>query len=380
MSSVDPVGGGPIEGVLRLGAALRRDGHEVEILSCDDPHSACVPECQLPVHALGPARHRYSYTARLVPWLRANAATYDLVIVNGLWQYNGLAVWRVLRNGPTPYVVFVHGMLDPWFKRAYPLKHVKKWMYWPWAQYRVIRDACVTIFTCEEERVMARRSFWLYKCNEAVVRYGTADPGDRDSGEREKFLSSFPMLRDTRSFLYLGRIHEKKGCDLLIQGFASVACRDGALRLVMAGPDVTNWKPRLTQLAKSLGIAEQVVWPGSLSGEMKWGAFRSAEAFVLFSHQENFGIAVAEALACGLPVLISDKVNIWREIQADAAGLVDTDTASGAEALFRRWLSMTEEAREGMRRHARQCFIARFDIRGTVESLMQILTAHGVPL
>ena len=62
------------------------------------------------------------------------------------------------------YFVFTHGMLDPWFKRTYPLKHLKKWLYWPWAEYRVLRDAQAVLFTCEEERILARQSFWLYKC------------------------------------------------------------------------------------------------------------------------------------------------------------------------------------------------------------------------
>eukprot|EP01038_Epipyxis_sp_PR26KG_P002792 gene2792-3964_t len=75
-----------------------------------------------------------------------------------------------------------------------------------------------------------------------------------------------------------------------------------------------------------------------LRGEQKWGAFYSSEAYLLPSHQENFGIAVAEALGCGLPVLISDKVNIWREIDQARAGMVETDTVDGTERSLRHWL------------------------------------------
>ena len=82
---------------------------------------------------------------------------FDAVIINGLWQYHSFGAWRALRGTATPYYVFPHGMLDPWFKRSFPLKHLKKWLYWPWAEYRVLRDARAVIFTCEAES-SSRRS------------------------------------------------------------------------------------------------------------------------------------------------------------------------------------------------------------------------------
>jgi len=89
--------------------------------------------------------------------------------LNGVWQFHSFAAWRTLRRSDTPYVLYTHGMLDPWFKKQYPFKHLKKWMYWPWAEYRVLRDAQAVLFTSEEERMLARSSFWLYRCNEVVV-------------------------------------------------------------------------------------------------------------------------------------------------------------------------------------------------------------------
>src|SRR5262249_24621381 len=82
---------------------------------------------------------------------------------------------------------FTHGMLDPWFKRRYPLKHLKKWLYWPWAEYRVLRDARAVLFTCEDERRLASRSFWLYRAHERVVGYGIAPPGGGPEAERQGF-------------------------------------------------------------------------------------------------------------------------------------------------------------------------------------------------
>ena len=371
--SVNPAGGGPIEGIRQVARIHQAEGHETEIISLDGPDDAWVRECPVKVHALGPGRISYGYSAKFVPWLAAHRRDYHAVIVSGLWQYSGLGVWRALRATDTPYFVFPHGMLDPWFKRAYPLKHLKKWAYWPWADYRVLRDARAVLFTSEEERRAARESFWLYRCNELVVSYGIAGPTGDGSAQRQKVLGRYSELQGKRVFLFLGRIHEKKGCDLLIRAFAKAAADDDSLRLVLAGPDQAGWTKTLQALAAELNAAEKLLWTGMLSGDLKWGLLRLAEAFILPSHQENFGLAVTESLACGTPVLISNKVNIWREIVADGAGLVADDTATGTLDLLRRWLALSAAERAGMREKSRVCFDSRFEIRQAAASLLDAI-------
>jgi len=110
---------------------------------------------------------------------------------------------------------------------------------------------------------------------------------------------------------------------------------------------------------------------------MKWAAFRAAEVFCLPSHQENFGIVVAEALACGKPVLISNKVNIWREIQADAAGFVDEDTVDGTVRNLWRWLALDSAGYAVMSASAEQCFTSRFHVQRAAERLIEIIGEFG---
>jgi glycosyltransferase involved in cell wall biosynthesis len=375
ISSVNPAGGGPIEGIKQLGATLMSQGHPVEVASLDPPGAPYLAQAPLPVYALGPPQFKYGFSSRFAPWLRDNAARYDAVIVNGIWQYHSFAAWKVLRKTSTPYVLFTHGMLDPWFKRQYPLKHLKKWMYWPWAEYRVLRDARAVLFTCEEERRLARLSFWMYRCNEVVVSYGTAKPkGDPDHELRE-FFEHYPELRGKRLALFMGRIHQKKGCDLLIEAFAKVLGQQQEWHLVMAGPDQVAWRDDLNYRAAELGIAPRITWTGMLGGTMKWGALRAAEIFVLPSHQENFGVAVAEALAAGVPALISDKVNIWREIEADGAGIVAEDTLEGTCRLLQSYTELPVEEQQAMRQAALDCFEARFEIKKAAQTLHAVLTS-----
>lgn len=378
ISGVDPKGGGPVEGIRQITLALSDLGHSTEVVSLDDPIAPWVPSFPVPVHALGPTRTKYSYSPRLVPWLRANAHRYDVVIIHGLWQHSSFGAWQALHKSKTPYFVYTHGMLDPWFKHTYPLKHLKKSLYWPWAERRVLRDARAVLFTSEEERRLARQSFPGYNCREQVVSYGTSAPSGDPQALRRQFFERHPDLEGRRPLLFLGRLHPKKGCDLLLTAFAETAGADPDLHLVMAGPDGDEWQAKLERQAHALGIADRVTWTGMLTGDLKWGAFHAADAFVLPSHQENFGIAVAEALSCGLPVLISDKINIWREIIQNGAGLVAEDTAAGTSRLLRDWLALTPDETQQMRERARGCFLARFEIKAAAASLLGVLADLAV--
>jgi glycosyltransferase involved in cell wall biosynthesis len=346
----------------------------VEIISLDAPADSWVRDCPMTVHALGPGRGSYGYAPRFSRWIQERHAKYDAVIIQGLWQYSSFGVWRALRGTPTPYFVFPHGMLDPWFKRAYPLKHLKKLLYWPWAEYRVLRDAVAVLFTSEEERRLARESFSLYRCNEVVVNYGTAAPEVDFADAREDFFTSFPHLRDQRFLLFLGRLHEKKGCELLLEAFATMrnsARADQSLHLVIAGPCADEEYQE--HLRRMTAHAATVTFTGMLTGNRKWGAFSAADAFILPSHQENFGIAVVEALACGTPVLISNKVNIWREIAADEAGYVENDDLAGTARLVDRWRGTPPAVRAAMKANARACFARHFEINLATDSLLKAL-------
>lgn len=135
-----------------------------------------------------------------------------------------------------PYYVFTHGMLDPWFKHTYPLKHLKKWPYWLLAEYNVLRHARRVFFTSEDERLRARESFWLYKANEQVVPYGTTPPPSDNAKYAKNFFSKHPDLNGKHLLLYLSRIHPKKGCDILIEAFAKIASSHPNVHLLLAGP------------------------------------------------------------------------------------------------------------------------------------------------
>jgi glycosyltransferase involved in cell wall biosynthesis len=364
VASFSPAAGGTTEAIRKLAQCC---AGAVEVACLDDPGAAYVQGQSFPVHALGPPEGGYRWTPRLQPWLAENLARFDGVVIHGLWQYHGYGSYRIVR-GRLPYVVFPHGMLDPYFKRTFPLKHLKKQIYWLAREYRMLRDARAVCFTTAIERDSSAKTFWPRLWKPAVVSLGTSEPGGEPATQREMFLTRFPALRQRRFFLFLSRIHRKKGCDLLLEAFGRVA-GDTDLDLVMAGPDEEGLQPVLEAQARRLGIAGRIHWTGMLEGDVKWGALRAAEAFVLPSHQENFGIAVVEALACGAPVLISDKVNIWPEIAHDKAGIVKADTAEGTYQALAAFLAMGPEERLQMIGNGLACFRARWEMKRSAEAL-----------
>jgi glycosyltransferase involved in cell wall biosynthesis len=368
--TLNPERGGPSESVRMFVLAHQRAGNEVEVATLDAPGNGYESRVNCPVHARGTGQSRYGYSPPLEQWLRANFTRFDGVIVNGVWQFHGVAARRVLA-GRKPYAVFAHGMLDPYFMRRYPLKHLKKLIYWLAVERRNLSAAQAVCFTSEEEMRIAAQGFPWRSFRRAVVPYGSTGPSGAPDALRASFHSAFPALDGRPYLLFMGRIHPKKGCDLLLEAFARVAPGDRAL--VMAGPDETGLRPELDTLAARLGIAERVHWTGMLTGDAKWGALFGAEAFVLPSHQENFGIAVADALSCGAIALISDKVNIARDVAAAGAALVEPDTLDGTCRLLERFGALSPAEREQMRQRALECYRRRYALENAATELYRVM-------
>ena len=207
-----------------------------------------------------------------------------------------------------------------------------------------------------------------------------AEPPVKSAEMTSAFRHACPQLGGQTYLLFLSRIHPKKGVDLLIRAYAEVVhaerpspsarlpetgrgeperYRAVPPALVIAGPLDSEYANQMQRLAAELGLAD-VHFPGMLTGDAKWGAFYGCQAFILPSHQENFGIAVVEALACGKPALISDQVNICDTILDAQAGLVCEVGQKDVAGLLRRWLSFDDEHRVAMSAQAETCYRDNF--------------------
>ena len=306
--------------------------------------------------------HSYSMAANL------NLQKNDLLVVHGLWQWPGRIAFQNFKSFGSPYLVFPHGMLDPWFKRAYPFKHVKKQIYWWLKQRKIISNARAVCFTTEEERILASQTFAPYKCREVVTGLGASSPPRRNLDEEQVFLQRYPKLREKKCLLYLGRFHQKKGVDLLIKQWLKFNLDESKFALILAGP----LEQSCTHLKKLLQLAtgnSSIHWTGMLNGHQKWSALRLADALILPSHQENYGMVVAEACSVGTPVLLTNKVNLWREIEYSRAGLVANDDANGIGELLESWI---KGMNPDMRISALKCFEENLHIKNAASQIIAL--------
>jgi glycosyltransferase involved in cell wall biosynthesis len=381
--TLNPAWGGPVQGFKNLSLQAQKHGIEAEVACVDDPASSWLKNWHLPVHAVGKGSlGMYGYSGQLDRWLAANIGRFDAVVVHSIWMYFSYAVWKAATRRRIPYYLFIHGALDPWFQQYYPSKNLKKKLYWRLVESKVMRDAAAVLFTTEEEKQLAHNAFLPYQCNPAVVGYGiVSPPGTRVGVNRqaaaEEFAALHPALRGRKFCLYLSRIHEKKGIDLLFESYARLKNEYENTALVMAGPGDPAAVAKFQSLGKQLGIEDRVLWTGPLYNDAKWAAMRAADMYILPSHQENFGISVVEALACHTPVLISNKVNIWREVQEESAGLVEPDTLDGTTDLLKRWAALPQHQQEAMRTQARRCYERHFDIETNSRIFIELIRNGG---
>jgi glycosyltransferase involved in cell wall biosynthesis len=390
ISSMDPASGGPCQGIRNSIPQLSKIGVKNEVVCLDSPNANFLGNDNFLIHAIGPSKGPWAYSPLLIPWLLDNLARFDVVIAHGLWLYHSYAVRKALiiasRNNakklPRLYVM-PHGMLDPYFQKAEgrKLKALRNWLYWKLIEAKVVNGADGILFTCEEELILARQPFEPYKPKKELnVGYGVPEPPDYTEEMKQAFEEKTPQLNGCQYFLFLSRLHQKKGVDILVDAYKALMCkfdnRDANIpKLVIAGPGLeTDYGLMLQKkVEEDPFLQKQVIFTGMLTGNSKWGAFYACKAFVLPSHQENFGIAVVEALAVSKPVLISNKVNIWREIYNGKGGFVDKDSTDGAASLLSNFLNLTEEEVKIAGINARKVYEENFAIAPVAVKLFNTL-------
>jgi len=260
----------------------------------------------------------------------------DIVHLHTMWSPLNAIVARVCRRNDKPYVISPHGMLDPY---SLGIRALKKRAYLRMVENRVIRGAAGVLFTADEERDLAMAQVGRVP-NPGVVGLGADTPPASREVLETRFRSTRPDLADKRLIIFLGRLHPKKRPDAIIRAMPAIRAKLPDAALLVVGGGEKDYVDGLKKLARNLEMSACVHFLGLLTGEEKWNALAASRVFVLPSLQENFAIAVAEALQVGVPALITDRINIWREIVGSGAGVLlqeerlEDDLASHAAALL----------------------------------------------
>lgn len=308
ISGIDPENGGPTNALLGLTKAQARLGMQVTVAATwqrpsGRDNAESFRRNGVETVMIGPARGRLSRHPDLAGVLEELIARADVVHIHALFEEIQHRTARIAMHLGRPYIFRPCGGLDPW---ALARGGIKKRLYLAWRLRRNLNRAAAIHYTAEAERQAAAPL--------GLIAPAIVEPNGIDLDEFKhlppsgRFRERHPELRGRRIVLFLGRIDYKKGLDLLVPAFARYAAADSVL--VLAGPDSAGYANEVRELAGRHGIADRVLMPGMLRGIDRVEALVDAELFATTSYVENFGIAIVEALAAGVPVIVSDRVNI----------------------------------------------------------------------
>lgn len=278
---------------------------------------------------------RYFYSKALTKACRNTIHNYDLVYVNAVWCYPGLIACQESRKQRIPYIQVPHGSFIPYSLRH---KQLKKLIYLHLFVYRDFRMASAIRYTSEYERQMSLMqirtrtpSFVIpngIDCNE----FSHLPPRDISCGVLD-------LLPNKRYVGFMGRLHSGKGLDLLLSAFTDAAQSLPDVHLVLAGPD-DGYEAVLRTMVQRLGLCDRVHFTGFLNNERRLNLFSVMDLFAFVSSSENFGMVAAEAMAAGVPVLISDHVGLYPNVLSDKAGQV---VSSQKDAIAQALISMLSD-------------------------------------
>ena len=321
-----PRAGGPAILVPIYSRLLPQHGWQASILTtdwyspggCEEIRQTFANDLDITVLATGPNR-LLAFQKDRNQTAQVAFSKADIFHVHGLWHPLGWMVRRYALAHGKPYVISTHGMLDPWSMQQGKLR---KLVYFHLFEKKNLQQAARVIFTSEEERRHITQ-IQVADLKSDIVLLGANDPPQVDKDAlRNKFLDLNPALRERKIILFFGRLHQKKGLHLVLEFLPQILKQAPAALLLVVGDGEAPYVNAIKQQVAGMHLEDNVLFTGFLTGEDKWSALAASDVFVLPSRQENFALAVAEAMKMHIPVIISDKVDTWPYIKDAGAGVV----------------------------------------------------------
>ena len=358
--------GGPVTAVLGLAAAQTAMGHFVTVVATDHGLETMPRPDGVEIATFPCTFPRWRFSVPLGRALQKLVRASDIVHIHTIWEYPMYAAARICRELNKPYILRPCGMLDRW---SLSQGAWKKGVYLRLLGAPLIRNAAALHFTTHDE--LTNSLCFQDQENSFVVSNGFPPNVFAAPLDIQAFRYRFPELKGKRIVLFLGRLHYKKQPNVVLDAFKQICGIDERLVLVLAGPSEPAYLNHLRKLAKALGLEDRVVFTGLLQGEVVREALFAAEIFVLPSLQENFGMAVAEAMAAGCPVVVSEQVNLASEIRESKTGIVcKSDAVSTAKAL--EILIRDDGLRAIMAKNGRSLVADKFTLQKVSADLMNV--------
>ncbi|AFM22774.1 glycosyltransferase [Desulfomonile tiedjei] len=379
--------GGPVFAVSGLCESLIRLGHDVEVFTTDiggknerlrvSPGVPCNIDSVKVTYLRGQGYWRFFFAPSLISLLKQRVPEFDLVHISGTFTFFHMAWALCLRNTQIPFVVSPRGaFMSNAMKREF-LKNIKKELYRVLVESRVLERASgVHCMTEMEEKAVLR---YFPGVKTFVIPNQVSVDTFTPVSEGNLFRQELNISESAFVFLYLGRLHPHKGIDLSIKAFAELAEKHANVQLIIAGGTEAGTDRQWRNLADSSGVSDRVHFLGQVAGKRKLQCFTGADAFLLNSYSENFGISCAEAIICGLPVIVSDQTGLADWVLRHQAGLVvPQDVSRITEAM----LSIIDNYPSHKAHAIKSAELAReeFSPHGTATRMLQVYKRCAMPV
>ena len=383
--SISVVYGGPSQMVIGLASALAKEKVEVTIITTDSNGDSGQKPLDVPLNSpvkqdgyeiiyfrCAPFR-RYKFSLDLLQWLKIHACEYDLAHIHALFSPVSSAAARVCHQQKLPYILRPLGTLDPSDLRK---KKQLKQLYAGLIERRNLADAAAIHFTSEQEAKISERFGVVTR--DLVIPLGVIPPVQVGDGEN-LVRSQWGIPQDSPLVLFMSRLDQKKGLDLLIPALEKLLESQCSFHFVLAGTNSQDpdYEQKIKDQIANSPLRSHTTITGFVSGELKASLLQAADLFVLPSYYENFGIAVAEAMVAGIPVVISDQVHIWQQVRDSKSGWVGTTEVETFVELIAEALQNPQECQQrglNAQKYALEYFSWSAIARQIIQAYQKIIT------
>ena len=371
ITSLDPKFGGTTRGVIESTKQLVKEGFEVNIVTCDPKkiRSAELKNIKI-INFDSYYGGNYKLSLELYYWLKKYRDHYDHFIIEGIWQFPTLVARLALNR---QYFVFPHGMLDPFFNIDF-WKKIKKQIYWYLFEKRNLINSTSMLLTTPGEKATLNNTFVNTSgIKKSIVKYGKFKKKKKKKKILNQFYSRFPSLKHNNFYLFLGRFHEKKGCDIVIESVNKLKNKFNT-KILFVGPMLgESYELYIKNLVSTYNLQDKILFSDALYGTLKWASILACRGMLLASHGESLGVSLVESFSMGKPVLTTYKVNIARDIIKYNAGLISQDTTNGFSKILFKFDKLNKKELTKMSNNASYYFKEHFDLSSSKNSLGNLL-------